>query len=583
MKLTTYTALLTLGGALAYFAVHSIRRALEKADAEVTLRQQAEATLRAKEAQLRVVTDNMQEMVLLMDTQGTVQYANPASSHLVGYAPEWVIGKSSLAFMHPDDLRLLMPMFQAAVEGKQTDKVVEFRCRHAEGHYVLLEATGQVLFESGTATGIVAVFRNVTARKQMEVRLVRQNITLSNLYQVMLDILKYRVLDDLLQEIVLKAVGLLDATYGEIMLLEDDALVVQAVTPNQGSLIGERVAREDAHLSWQAVLTHEPVFLNDYAAWEYRRDVYDPNLHAVADFPIMSGERCVGVLALGRQQPDYPFDEEHVQAGRLFAQLAALALDNAHLYAAAQSELTERKQTELSLRASNREFQKQNEELDAFAHTVAHDLKNPIGIIQGFAELLLNPDFSLSEHERAEAVQHIYRNTVKATTIIEALLVLASVRKQDVEMEPLPMSVIVAEALQRLATTIEEKKITIHCVAQEEWPPALGYKAWVEELWINYLNNAFKYGGQSPQIELSAAAQCNGMVRFNVRDNGPGLTPAEQERLFTPFERLGQTHTKGYGLGLSIVQRIVEKLGGQVGVESQVGQGSTFYFTLRAA
>jgi two-component system sensor histidine kinase/response regulator len=82
-------------------------------------------------------------------------------------------------------------------------------------------------------------------------------------------------------------------------------------------------------------------------------------------------------------------------------------------------------------------------------------------------------------------------------------------------------------------------------------------------------------------VELGATAQPDGdMVRFWVSDDGPGLTPEDQARLFTPFTRLDQVQTKGHGLGLSIVQRIVERLGGQVGVESEVGRGSMFFFTL---
>jgi two-component system sensor histidine kinase/response regulator len=113
-----------------------------------------------------------------------------------------------------------------------------------------------------------------------------------------------------------------------------------------------------------------------------------------------------------------------------------------------------------------------------------------------------------------------------------------------------------------------------------KWPVALGYAPWVEEVWINYLSNAFRYGGRPPRLELGAEAQPDGRVRFWVRDNGAGLTPEDQARLFTPFTRLDQVQVKGHGLGLSIVRRIVEKLGGQVGVESQIGQGSTFSFTL---
>ena len=117
----------------------------------------------------------------------------------------------------------------------------------------------------------------------------------------------------------------------------------------------------------------------------------------------------------------------------------------------------------------------------------------------------------------------------------------------------------------------------------DSWPRALGHAAWVEEVWANYLSNAIKYGGQPPRVMLGAEPQQDGMVRYWVRDNGPGLAPEDQARLFTPFTRLDQVRVKGHGLGLSIVRRIVEKLGGQVGVESQLGQGSTFFFILPAA
>jgi signal transduction histidine kinase len=116
-----------------------------------------------------------------------------------------------------------------------------------------------------------------------------------------------------------------------------------------------------------------------------------------------------------------------------------------------------------------------------------------------------------------------------------------------------------------------------------DWPVAWGYGPWVEEVWVNYLSNALKYGGKPPHIEMGADPLPNGFVRFWLCDNGPGLTPEQQTQLFIPFTRLSQVRTKGHGLGLSIVQRIVEKLGGQVGVESHLGQGSTFFFTLPAA
>ena len=172
----------------------------------------------------------------------------------------------------------------------------------------------------------------------------------------------------------------------------------------------------------------------------------------------------------------------------------------------------------------------------------------------------------------------IAHNVRKMSSIIEGLLLLAEARTAEVTMEPLDTARLVVEAQRRLADMIEEYKAEI--VLPETWPMALGYGPWVEEVWVNYLSNAIKYGGRPPRVELGATVQPDGMVRFWVRDNGPGLTPEEQARLFTPFAKLDRLHATGHGLGLSIVRRIVERLGGQVGVESEVGRGSVFFFTL---
>ena len=115
----------------------------------------------------------------------------------------------------------------------------------------------------------------------------------------------------------------------------------------------------------------------------------------------------------------------------------------------------------------------------------------------------------------------------------------------------------------------------------DDWPIVYGYGQWIEEVWINYISNGLKYGGQPPILRLGYTPQEDEMVRFWVKDNGDGLDEAAQESLFTEFSRLGNGTVEGHGLGLSIVQRIVEKLGGMVGVESKMGDGSLFYFTLQ--
>lgn len=218
-------------------------------------------------------------------------------------------------------------------------------------------------------------------------------------------------------------------------------------------------------------------------------------------------------------------------------------------------------------------------ELDAFAHTVAHDLKSPLGVIGGFAGLLTGKYTTLNEEKRQFLLDKIEQGVFRMDGIIKALLLLASVRKIDeVAIEPLCMADILAGVQERQQLFIQKCEVEISM--PDVWPPALGYAPWVEEIWANYISNAIKYGGRPCRIEFGADAQPEGMARFWIKDNGEGLTPEEQAKLFTPFTQLEQANVEGHGLGLSIVRRIVEKLGGTAGVESAPNQGSLFFFTL---
>lgn len=243
-------------------------------------------------------------------------------------------------------------------------------------------------------------------------------------------------------------------------------------------------------------------------------------------------------------------------------------------------EVLARVHTHLSLRELQQQLEAQNQELEAYAHTVAHDLKNPVNLQVGFANLLLTED--LSEEEQQTALQSISTGAQKMVRIIDELLLLASASHiKNITINTLGMGTIVDLAQERLIQHLEEEQVEI--ILPEKWPEAVGYAPWVEEIWVNYISNAIKYGGNPPFIELGADIQPDGMIRFWVKDNGKGLTAEEMARLFTQFSRLDQTRSKGHGLGLSIVKRIIERLNGQVDVESSPGQGSIFSFTLPAA
>jgi signal transduction histidine kinase len=245
-----------------------------------------------------------------------------------------------------------------------------------------------------------------------------------------------------------------------------------------------------------------------------------------------------------------------------------------------ESEVAERKCAEKALLQRTQELQERNQDLSAFAHTVAHDLRSPLGLIVGLAELLQQDQALMTSEELGKHLQAIVQHGAKMDSLIENLLLLAQVREIDFQPEPLDMPALIAEAIARLTLLVKERGAELSMPVTI--PQALGYGPWIEQVWVNYLSNAIKYGGRPPCVEVGAEAQPDGMIRFWVQDNGRGITPEKQAYLFVPFTRLGELHEVGHGLGLSIALRIVTRLGGEVGVESDgvPGQGSRFYFTL---
>ncbi len=255
-------------------------------------------------------------------------------------------------------------------------------------------------------------------------------------------------------------------------------------------------------------------------------------------------------------------------------------------------DITERKVTEVTLREHTAELETLNEQLNAFAHTVAHDIKDPLTGIVALTTLLREYFEDLPSSTIAEYLDAITQGTMRLASIVDALLLLASVRQLEaVATEPLDMPGLIDNVQKRLSVLIAERQATL--VIPETWPVVHSYGPWIEEVWANYVSNAVKYGGTPPRVELGFSIldgrlstadieNPKSKIQFWVRDNGPGLTVEQQAQLFTKFTRLRDAEP-GHGLGLSIARNIVEKLGGEVGVESEAGCGSTFWFTLPAS
>lgn len=216
------------------------------------------------------------------------------------------------------------------------------------------------------------------------------------------------------------------------------------------------------------------------------------------------------------------------------------------------------------------------DDLKNYAQTVAHDLKNPLSTLKALTSLL-----SIDENNEVEITKYasaIATTVDKMRGIVDELLLMASTKKEDVELKPLKTHQLVTNAVDRLEYLIKDRAATVNML--DSFPAAMGYPAWVEEIWVNFISNALKYGGPEPQIGIDADILADGRVRFWVIDNGPGIPLEKQRDLFEPLAKLDYAKTNGHGLGLSIVKRIAEKLNGEVGLISREGEGARFYFVL---
>jgi len=237
------------------------------------------------------------------------------------------------------------------------------------------------------------------------------------------------------------------------------------------------------------------------------------------------------------------------------------------------------KKTNRKLLSEIEKKEKLIEDLDAFAHTVAHDLRSSLSSIFSASEIMEEIIILNDKNLLTELSNLINHSANKSIQITHELLLLATTDKTEVERKPLDMVHIFNESKTQLANLIKNSNTTI--IEPTEWPQALGYAPWIEEVWCNYISNAIKYSGTPPEIEVGADVLFNGNIMFWIKDNGKGLTREEQRKLFNNFVRLNPERADGYGLGLSIVKKIIEKLDGSAGVESiGNGEGSKFFFIL---
>ncbi len=242
-------------------------------------------------------------------------------------------------------------------------------------------------------------------------------------------------------------------------------------------------------------------------------------------------------------------------------------------------DITSRKQAETELKRQARELARSNADLQQFAHAVSHDLQEPLRAISSYAQLLARHSAGLDSTAN-EFLQFIIDGSQRMSALIRDLLAYSRVMEgQGTSSEPVDMSVVLNDSLEDLSLLIEETGATVTVTTQ--LPVVDGHRVALTQLMLNLISNAIKYRKpDTPPRVTVGAEQSEEEWIFSVRDNGAGIDPRYYAKIFVIFERLDPAKSSGTGLGLALCQKVVERHGGRIWVQSEPGAGSIFYFTL---
>jgi PAS domain S-box-containing protein len=292
--------------------------------------------------------------------------------------------------------------------------------------------------------------------------------------------------------------------------------------------------------------------------------------------PLYVQGRMLGHTELWDSRGRREFTPDEISFCRTLSQQAAIAIANAHLFEQLQKELKERKELIA-------ELENKNAELERFTYTVSHDLKSPLFTIRGFLGYL-EQDALAGNMARVQAdMKRITDATEKMQNLLNDLLELSRIGRLKNASVIIPFEELAREAVELVHGRLMESDVVIEIAAN--LPAVSGDRPRLLEVLQNLIDNAAKFMGtqKAPRIEIGQHGEAApGLPIFYVRDNGMGISPEHFERIFGLFNKL-DAKSEGTGIGLALVKRIVEVHGGRIWVESAVGQGATFYFTLPTA
>ena len=557
-----------LQGCVGGFLTLVLATALLMLAKEVERRRSADARIRWSEARYRLLAENTTDVIIMCDLDTTRRYVSPAARVVFGHEPEALIGTQPLDFVHPDDVPAYRQTLADLTTARVSEAVTTQRYRHRSGEWVWIEVSFKLTRDpgSGVATGYVASLRDITARKSAEIAAAESEAR----YREVRDTAHTAILGQIAEGVIVT-----DAA-GRITIVNEAARAIHGV----------------AHLD---------VGPDTYSD-TYHLFTEDGRAHPALDLPLaraVRGETVtdarwrvrrpdgVEVLAVGSARPLKARDGRQVGAVlTLRDDTAREAADHALrvLNATLAERVAERTHEAEAARALAEAGSQAKSE---FLAAMSQEIRTPLNGVIGYADLLCEePNLSAVARQHAERIRGAGSALL---TVVNDVLDISKIEAGRVEIaaRPFALAALIDDTVSIVRGLAEAKGLGLGVVLDPGLPAWLAGDAdRLRQVLLNLLNNAVKFTGEGRidlRIDATAVSATAARLTVGVSDTGIGVAADKRDRLFRRFSQVDGSISRDYGgtgLGLAISKGIVERMGGTIGVASEPGRGSTFWFTL---